>query len=294
MRHRAIGFFLILAGVLLPAGAGPASASLEVDDKDFREIKLMVFDEQWTEALARLDAFIAGRPDDPQTVPALYYRAKCLEEIGGRSEAALKAYREYLRRGDRNRSLGADAEASIIDLAVDLYEHGDRTYLPEVEERLTHPDKELRYYAAIRLSYLKDKKAAVKSVPILKTMLAEESNPELLDRAKIALLRVEPKALAEESARDGESERSDQKAIRRARMFHIQIVNFRTKDVALSLNLPFGLADLALSGMDASQRGLLKERGYDIDKILKELKEGGDILEIKDEKEGISIRIWID
>lgn len=290
MRPRAIVPILFFVAALL-AGALPAAASSAADDKAFQEIKLLVFDEKWAEALARLDAFLAGNPNEPQYVPALYYRAKCLEEIGGRSEDALLAYREYLRRGDRNKSLGSDAEASIIDLAVDLAEKGDRSYLPEVEERLSHPDKELRYYAAIRLSYVKDKKASAKSVPVLKKMMAEETNAELRDRAKIALLRVDPQALA---ATPDKSERTDKSVARHVRMFHIQMVNSRTKDVQFSLNLPIGLADLALSGMDSEQRGLLKERGYDIDKILKELKEGGNILEISDDKEGTSIRIWID
>ncbi|MHB8054663.1 MAG: HEAT repeat domain-containing protein [Candidatus Aminicenantales bacterium] len=284
MRHRAI-FPLILLAAVLVAGCLPAAGSSEAEDKAFQEIKLLVFDEKWAEALSRLDAFLAGNPADPQFVPALYYRAKCLEEIGGRDEDALRAYREYLGRGDRNKSLSADAEASIIDLAVNLSERGDRSYLPEVEERLTHPDKDVRYYAAIRLSYVKEKKAAAKSVPVLKKMLTEETNPELRDRAKIALLRVDPQALAETS---------DKTATRHLRMFHIQIIDVRTKKSELSLNLPFTLADLALSGMSAEDRTLLKGRGYDIDTILKELKAGGNILEINDDKEGKSIRIWID
>jgi len=49
-----------------------------------------------------------------------------------------------------------------------------------------------------------------------------------------------------------------------------------------------------LSGMSDEDRALLKGRGYDINTILKELKAGGNILEINDDKEGTSIRIWID
>ncbi|MCX6565907.1 MAG: HEAT repeat domain-containing protein [Candidatus Aminicenantes bacterium] len=284
MRHRAIVPVILLAAALL-SGSLPAADSSGAEDKAFQEIKLLVFDEKWAEALSRLDAFLTRNPADSQFVPALYYRAKCLEEIGGRDEDALRAYRAYIGRGDRNKSLSADAEASIIDLAVNLCERGDRSYLPEVEERLTHPDKDVRYYAAIRLSYVKEKKAAAKSVPVLKKMLTEETNPELRDRAKIALLRVEPGALAETP---------DKTVVRHVRMFHIQIVDVLTKKAELSLNLPFALADLALSGMSVEDRALLKGRGYDIDTILNELKSGGNILEINDDKEGKSIKIWID
>jgi len=283
MRHTVIVSIFLLAALL--ACGPPAGAQSGAEDKAFQEIKLLVFDEKWAEALSRLDSFLKENRADSRAVPALYYRAKCLEEVGGREEDALRAYQEYLGRGDRNKSLGADAEASIIDLAIKLYERGDRSFLPEVEERLTHPDKEVRYFAAIQLSYVKEKKAAVKSAPVLKKMLAEETNPELLDRAKIALLRVEPGALAETP---------DRTAVRQVRMFHIQIFDERTNKAELSLNLPFALADLALSGISSEDRSLLRGRGYDIDKILKELKAGGNILEIRDDKEGKSIKIWID
>ncbi len=283
MRKRTIVFLFLF--IALSAGAFPAAAQSTAEDRDFQEIKLLVFDENWAEALSRLDAFLIRNPTDSRSVPALYYRAKCLEETGGRDEDALRAYKEYLSRGDRNKSLASDAEASIIDLAVKLYERGDRSFLPEIEERLTHPEKDVRYFAAIRLSAIKEKKAAAKSVPVLKKMLAEETDTELRDRAKIALLRVEPEALAVTTDRNTD---------RKIRLFHIQIFDERTKKAELSLNLPWALADLALAGMSENDRAMLRGRGYDIDRILKELKSGGNILEIKDEKEGKSIKIWID
>ena len=283
MRKRTIVFLFLF--IALSAGAFPAAAQSTAEDRDFQEIKLLVFDENWAEALSRLDAFLIRNPTDSRSVPALYYRAKCLEETGGRDEDALRAYKEYLSRGDRNKSLASDAEASIIDLAVKLYERGDRSFLPEIEERLTHPEKDVRYFAAIRLSAIKEKKAAAKSVTVLKKMLAEETDTELRDRAKIALLRVEPEALAVTTDRNTD---------RKIRLFHIQIFDERTKKAELSLNLPWALADLALAGMSENDRAMLRGRGYDIDRILKELKSGGNILEIKDEKEGKSIKIWID
>lgn len=283
MRSRAI-VLIILSAVLLLRGPS-AAAQTGSDEKAFQDIKLLVFDEKWGEALSRLETFLGGNPAESRAVPALYYRAKCLEEIGGRDRDAIQAYRDYLRRNDRNKSLAADAEASVIDLALKLYNGGDRSFLPDVEERLTHPEKDVRYYAAIQLSYVKEKKAASKSVPVLKKIMAEESNSELRDRAKIALLRVDPAALAQFE--------DQPPATRKARLFSIEILDTRTMTVELSLNLPFFLADLVLAGMPEDDRALLRARGYDLDKILKELQTVGSILEIKDEKEGKLIKIWI-
>jgi hypothetical protein len=281
MRARAL---ILILMILLIGGAGGLAQSGS-EEKLFQDIKLLVFDEKWAEALSRLDAFLDRTPADTWAVPALYYRAKCLEEIGGREKDALLAYKEYLRRDDRNKSLGADAEASIIDLALKLYAQGDRSFLPDVEERLTHPEKDVRYYAAIQLSYIKEKKASAKSIPILKKIMSEESSSELRDRAKIALLRVDPEALAQFE---------DRPAAKKVRMIHFQILDTRTNSVELSLNLPLVLADLALAGMSENDRALLRARGYALDKILKELTSVGNILEIKDEKEGKIIKIWID
>ncbi len=283
MRYQTIIPAVVLAVLL--AGAFPAAAQTGVENRDFQEIKLLIFDESWPEALSRLDAFLKRNPSDPRFVPALYYRAKCLEEIGGREEQALRGYQEYLGRGDRNKSLSADAEASIIELAMKLYDKGDRSYLPEIEERLSHPEKEVRYFAALRLSTLREKKAAAKSAPVLKKMLAEEKDAELVDRAKIALLRVEPEALAAVP---------DRTTDRRARLFHIHILDAGTNKAELSLNLPIALADLALAGIAQKDKDLLREKGYDIDRIIKDLKSTGTLLEIKDEKDGKIIKIWID
>lgn len=290
MRKRALIPVLVL--VALFSVAFPAAAQSEAEEKAFREIKLLIFDESWADALSRLEAFLAGKPADSRLAPALYYRAKCLEEIGGREEEALQAYKEYLGRGDRNRSLSQDAEASIIDLAMKLYQNGDRSYLPEVEERLAHPEKEVRYFAAVRLSSVKEKKAAAKSIPVLKAMLAEPDE-ELSNRAKLGLLRVDPEALA--AVPDRHADRSSsRRSERKPKIFHIQILEALGGKAVLSLNLPFALADLALSGISMSDRALLKERGYDIDRIIRDLQTDGTILEIRDEKEGKVIKIWID
>jgi len=281
MRARAL---ILILMILLIGGAGGLAQSGS-EEKLFQDIKLLVFDEKWAEALSRLDAFLDRTPADAWAVPALYYRAKCLEEIGGREKDALLAYKEYLRRNDRNKSLGSDAEASIIDLALKLYVQGDRSFLPDVEERLSHPEKDVRFYAAYQLSFVKEKKAAAKSIPVLKKFMSEESSPELRDRAKIALLRVDPEALAQFE---------DRPAAKKGRQIHFQILDTRTNSVELSLNLPLVLADLALAGMSENDRALLRARGYALDKILKELSSVGNILEIKDEKEGKIIKIWID
>jgi hypothetical protein len=281
MNARTIAAILLAVLVLgLPALSGQA------EDKMFREIKLLIFDEKWSAALARLDEFLVQFPDGENAGPALFYKGKCLKEQDGRERAALEAFRAYLRRGDRNRSLAEDAETSIVDLALKLADGGDRSYLPDVLDFVDGPNKNVRNYAAIRLSILKEKKVVDRIVPVLKGIIAEETDPELRDRAKIALLRVAPEELEEDE---------EGPAPRRFRTLHFQVVDHRTGKNLLSLNIPWVLADLVFSAVPENEREMMRTKGYDFDKIMKELRSGkGTILEINDPKEGKTIKIWLD
>jgi hypothetical protein len=270
--------------VLLATAAGPAFPR-QADEKMFREVKLLIFDEKWDEAQSRLDDFLAKFPASAYAGQAFYYKGKCLKERGGQERAALEAYREYLQRDDRNRSLAEDAQTSIVDLALKLYAKGDRTFLPDVAEFLDSPSKNVRHYAAIQLSYVKEKKVAEKSVPVLKKIIAEETDSELRDRARIALARVAPEAL--EDLGEGPTPG-------RAKMFRLQIIDDRTGKTLLNLNIPVALADLALSAVPENERAMLKTKDFDIDELKRMLRsEKGTILEINDPDEGKTIRISI-
>jgi len=265
---------------------GPPLGSQEADELHFREIKLLIFDEKWAEALVRLDDFLARFPSSPSAGQALYYRGKCLDHQDGRERAAVEAYQAYLRREDKNESLAEAADIAVIDLALKLAAKGDRSYLPDVVERLDNPDKNVRDYAAIQLSYAKERKDAERSIPGLKRILREETNPEVRDRAKIALARLAPEELEEEM--------EEEPASSKKQMLHFQIVDRRTGKSLFALNIPWILGDLAFSAISADDRAALRAKGYNLDKILKELRSGkGTILEVNDEDSGKTFRIWL-
>ena len=268
---------LVAAG--LTALAQPPQTSAE---RVFQEIKSLVLDEKWTEAEGRLDDFIVRFPQGPFFGQALYYRSRCLENQAGKERPALNAYKDYLRLKDGNKNLAEDAEVSIIDLAMKLYDEGDRGFVREVEERISSPNKVVRYYAAVQLSYVKEKRIADKSVPVLKQILKEEKSAELRDRAKIALMRVSPAALSEteESPFDG-----------KPRMLRIFIAGER--DQKFEFSIPWSLADLALAALSEEDKAALRAKGYDVAKIIRDVQSAkGKILEIV--ADGKRIKIWIE
>ncbi len=97
-----------------------ASLLTQKDERLFREAKILIFDEEWKEALEKLEELLEDYPNSSLLARTLFYKAACLKELGGNEVEALKTYKEYLRTNGRNRSLTEEAETSIIDLAMSL------------------------------------------------------------------------------------------------------------------------------------------------------------------------------
>lgn len=277
-----------IACLVLALGLGfaaPVFPQVPPDEKLFQEAKLLVFDKDWGEALKKLDELRNTYPFSPWAGQALFYKGECLGALGGREGDALQAYRDYIQLAGAKPSLAEDAEGSIVDLAFTLYGKGDRAALGEIEGRLGHPNKNVRYYAAYKLSQVKDKAAAARSVPVLEEIIRTEKDPELTDRARIALLRVSPDSLKSvENRRPSTDE---------PRMFHLRITQKGSKE-KVELNLPWALADLVLSSMDEEDKASLRAKGYDVNKIMKDItRSKGTILRIEGE-DGAVFEIWID
>ena len=269
---------LLLASLLLQA-----YAQAQPDEKLFQEAKILIFDKEWKDAQEKLEELLEKYPDSAWYSQAVFYRAKCLEERKGKELEALKAYRDYIKRKNRSKSLTEDSELSIIGLAYELYKEGKRSYLSEIEKRLSSSNRVVRYFAAIRLSQVEEKKVASRAVPVLMEIIEKEKDDELRDRAKIALLRVDPGVL-----KDLEEQRSE----RKARLLKIRV--WKDGELTLKINIPWALADLALGSIEEEEKASLKKEGYDLDTIMKTLAEGGTIIYIEDKEEGTIIKIWIE
>lgn len=269
---------LLLASLLLQA-----YAQTQPDEKLFHEAKILIFDNEWKSAQERLEELLENYPDSPWFSQALFYRAKCLKEQKGKELEALDAYQNYIKRKDRSESLTEESERSIIDLAFDLYKRGKKAYLREVEKRLSSRNKVIKYYAAIKLSYVKEKKVAARGIPVLKEIMRKERDDDLRDRAKIALLRIDPDAL-----KDFEEQRDE----RRVKILKIRVWNKGEKEPRFKINIPWALADLALGAVSEEEKALMRAQGYDLDRIIRELEKIGEIITI--EGEDTIIKIWID
>ena len=275
---------IINIGVLLLASLlFQAYAQAQPDERLFEEAKVLIFDKEWEEAQEKLEELLDKYPDSPWYSQAVFYRAKCLKGQKGKKLEALKAFRDYLKRRDRSESLTEDSELSIIELAYELNKDGKRSYLREIEKRLSSSNRVVRYLAAIVLSQVEDKKVASRAVPFLKEIIKKEKDNDLRDRAKIALLRVDPGVL-----KDLEEERP----VRQARLLKIRV--WKDGELTLRINIPWALADLALGSIEEEEKAELRKEGYDLDTITKTLVEAGEIIYIENKEEGTIIKIWLE
>jgi hypothetical protein len=282
--RKALFFIVFLVGLF----GAQSGAQTQAEEKLFQEAKILLFDEKWGEAQVKLEELLAEYPRSSLLPQAIFYRAKCLGKQDGKQERALRAYEDYLFTPEKNESLVEEAETSIIDLAYDLYYNdGEKDYLDKIEERLFSPSSKVRYYAALKLSLVKDKKIAARAIPVLKQIIEQERDMDFKDRARIALLRISPDSLREVE---------DRGTSRRAKMLKIRVSVRGMDEPAFDLSIPWALADLALSAIPEKDKAALRQEGYDLDRIVDQIiRMKGNIIEIRSkETPARVIKIWIE
>jgi len=258
-----------------------AYAPVQTGEGLFQEAKILIFDKKWEAAQEILDKILEDFRGSPSYSQALFYKAKCLEKQRAKEVEALQVYRSYTALKDANKNLVEESEVAVIDLSFRLYEKGKISFIKEIEERLESKSRVIRYYAAVKLSYVDNKKRAEKALPVLKKILKEGNDDELRDRAKLAILRIDP-----EGFNDFPQDRYEAQAL----VFSIEVI--KEGVVSFSLNIPWSLADLAFSAIPEEEKAFMKREGYDLDKIIQELTRfKGNVIEFRNN--GTIVRLWV-
>ncbi|MEI6614830.1 MAG: tetratricopeptide repeat protein [Chrysiogenales bacterium] len=253
----------------------------QADQNAFEKAKVLIFDKQWAAALQQLNEVIDKHAESRYYATALFYRGKCQEELGAKKQA-LESYEKFIKNSE-NSNLAEEAQISIIDLAAGLYQDGEKNYLQKMLERLEQENKVVSYYAAFKLSYLPDRKIGARALPVLQNILDNEKDEELRDRAKIAVMRIDPARLK------GMDRQNKDLA---AKMLNIRIFDKNKSAAEVSLNIPLALADLALKSLSQEQKRSLQKQGHNLDEILTQLTAKGMKIDIRD-KDSV-IQIWVE
>jgi tetratricopeptide (TPR) repeat protein len=254
----------------------------EESDKDiFDRARLAYLDEKYDQALSQLDRLIETFPGSTYYSQVLFYKGKCYEKKK-MPQRALDNFRECLVVS-RDEFLKEQADISIIDMNFLLFEKtGNKKPLEEIIRYLKSRNEVVQYYAAMILSKAKDKTTASQAVPILKKIIAQESDQDLVDRAKLALMRIDPGLFKQPSRSQN----------LKNRVLVIKAVNKKTKIETFSLTIPFALFGLAMDSLPDDAKEAMKEKGCDMDEILNTIVKKGEILKI--ESENTIFKIWLE
>jgi tetratricopeptide (TPR) repeat protein len=288
MRARPAVAALVLPWVLLSCLQARAEEAAKDQDL-FNQGKVLMFDKKWEDARAVFQRVIREFPKSTLVPQAHYFAARSLQQQG-KEEEAVRAYDEFIRRYPGESYLLAEARNSVVDLAASLMEKGNSSYRDRIVAALGDPTREVRYFAAIRSSSLNDRGVTSLAIPVLRQIMDKEKERDLVDRAKIALLRLDPNALSpqRESPERGKSEGLD------TRMFHIRVYQENATEPTVEINLPVSFAQLAIMALDESKKEELRRKGFNVDDFWESIKRLGPtkILEIRDGKD--LVKIWIE
>ncbi len=263
------------------------------DEERLRSAKALVFDRQYVEARAAWQEILHGSSGE-QAALAAYWVARCSEHLK-QDARALEEYQGFLERKPRDAALVAEARTSRIAIAARLYRNGQKQYLPVVQGALADPARDVRTFAAFRLAELA-RPAANEAVPVLKRIVAEEKDAELVGRAKLLLLALDPQALTPAPAAARPSPGSGPKpGAGGVRWLRVRVFEGVGDKPTVSVNLPVSLAEFAFKSLPEDAKRELKEQGYDAENFWQRLKELGptEILTVEG-KDGEKVQIWIE
>lgn len=259
------------------------------DEERLRSAKALVFDRKYGEARAAWQEVLrASSGEDAAT--AAYWIARCSESLK-EDARALEEYSAFLERRPKDAALVEQARQSRVAIAARLYRSGQKQHLPVIQGALADPSRNVRTVAAFQLAEL-GRPAANEAVPILKRIVAEDKDPDLVNRAKVLLLGLDPRALAgvpEAPPNPGTSSTG------KVRFLRVRVYEAGSSKPTVSVNLPMGLAEFAFKSLPEDAKRELNQKGYDAENFWRRLKElePTEIVTVEG-KDGERVQIWLE
>jgi hypothetical protein len=267
MNHSGLRGFVLMAAVtlgpqyFLPGGA-PAR-----DQEVFNQAKVLMFEQKWDGARQVFQRLIRDFPQSGLAPQAYYYSAYCLQ-LQKKPEEALLAYEQFLQKYPNEPGYASQARQTIVQTSASLLEQGKTAYRERLVTALKDPRKEVRYIAAIRGSSLRDRELDPLCIPVLKEIVAKEKQQDLVAPASIALLRLDPAALARPASKSPAGKGNPKQDTAGVKMLHLQIFeNGDQKAPTVELNFPVSFAQIAILALDEPTKAELRKKGFDIENI---------------------------
>ncbi len=264
----------VLAFAAMGLGSWGSLAAQEGDAT--KNAKALFFDRKYEAARTAWSGI--ARTNGSEGITALYWIAQCSEKLG-QDERALEEYAAYLAKRPAGQ-LAEDARTSRVRIATRLARNGNDRHLGLVTQSLSDSNRTVRYYSALQMCSLGAPRGNP-AVSVLQAMVREESDPDLLERAKLCLVKLGAARTAQ-AAGGGTG-----------RWFRVEIT--KRGEANVSIRMPLSFADLVLKSLPDDARAELRQKGVDADNVLSNLKglPGSELVNIVGD-DGERIRIWIE
>jgi hypothetical protein len=282
---------IALALLTLFAGLGSAvPAGAETEAERLRTAKTLFFDRKYAEARQAWETVRASAKGTDGDAAA-YWIARCSESLG-ENERAMKEYDAFLALHSRDSALVEEARTSRVGLAAKLYRAGNKRYVTVLREAVNDASKTVRYYAALQMSGL-DADMGHLSAPVLRQILAQEKDPDLVDRAKLGLLRWDQAGLGAVSAAARVVSPAPRAPGKEARWVHIRVTEKGGSHPKVAINLPLALAEMVFKSLPDDVKTDLRHEGYDAETFWDRLRRMGasEIISVEGE-DGQRVQIW--
>jgi hypothetical protein len=270
----------------------PAALPAQPEAERLRSAKSLYFDRKYGEARAAWQAILAGSRGADADVAA-YWVARCSENVG-EDERAFKEYGDFLARKPADRALVEEARTARVGIAARLYRAGKRERLATIRDALTDTSKTVRYYAALQLAGL-GPEVGQPAVPVLRRILDQETDSDLVDRAKLALLKLDPESLSRSTRPADREGREALRPGRTASWLKVRIYAPGSSTAKVSVTVPLGLAEMVFKSLPDDAIEDLRKKGYDAERFWEQLRKLGPTEIVKiDGEHGERIHIWIE
>jgi hypothetical protein len=178
-----------------------------------------------------------------------------------------------------------------VALATKLYKAGETSHLALLHRALEDSSRTVRYFAALQMASL-GPEVGRPAIPVLEEILKRERDEDLVERAKLALFRLDPSVLAAAVPRPRPSPAPKG---REASWIKVRIWEKGAKKPQVSINVPVALAEMVFKSLPDDARSELRSKGWDADSFWERVKRTGptEILTIEGE-DGDRIQVWIE
>jgi len=280
----------ILIGSSLAAAPSVPAAPVPVAEQ-LRSAKALFFDGKYAEARQAWEA-VRAAARGPESTSALYWIARCSEKLG-EPERALREYESFLAARPADRALVEEARTSRVGIAARLYKAGQKQHALILKAALADSSRTVRYYAALQVATL-GPELARPAVPVLLEIVKTEKDDDLVERAKLALLRVDPAALTGVPD-DRPRTAAPPSRSRKAGWIKVRITEKGATAPKVSVTMPFALAELVFKSLPDEALRELKSEGYDAENFWQKLRDMGptEVIDIEGDH-GERVRIWIE